>query len=57
MNLADDICQRILNDFNLNKNDEVSLMINSLGATPLEELYIVSRRVIENMNQSEIKYL
>ena len=53
--LADDICQRILNDFNLNKNEEVSLMINSLGATPLEELYIVSRRVIANMNQSEIK--
>ena len=52
--LADDICQRILNDFNLSKNDEVSLMINSLGATPLEELYIVSRRVIENMNKSEI---
>jgi phosphoenolpyruvate---glycerone phosphotransferase subunit DhaK len=53
--LADDICQRILNDFNLNKNEEVSLMINSLGATPLEELYIVSRRVIANINQSEIK--
>ena len=53
--LADDICQRILNDFNLNKNEEVSLMINSLGATPLEELYIVSRRVIANMNESEIK--
>ena len=42
--LTDDICKRILDDFNLS-NQEVGLMINSLGATPLEELYIISRRV------------
>ena len=30
-------------------------MINSLGATPLEELYIVSRRVIENTNKNKTK--
>ena len=30
-------------------------MINSLGATPLEELYIVSRRVIENINKKKTK--
>ena len=53
--LTDDICQRILNDFKLTNNDEISLMINSLGATPLEELYIVSRRVIENMSKQQIK--
>ena len=53
--LTDDICKRILDDFNLNKNEEITLMINSLGATPLEELYIISRRVIENLNKSEIK--
>ena len=53
--LTDDICKRILDDFNLNKNEEIVLMINSLGATPLEELYIISRRVIENFNKNEIK--
>ena len=53
--LTDDICKRILDDFNLNQNEEISLMINSLGATPLEELYIISRRVIENLNKNEIK--
>ena len=52
--LTDDICKRILDDFNLS-NQEVGLMINSLGATPLEELYIVSRRVIENFNKKNIK--
>ena len=53
--LADDICNKISNDFKLGDNDEISLMINSLGATPLEELYIVSRRVIENINKNKTK--
>ena len=52
--LTDDICNRILNDFNLS-DQEIGLMINSLGATPLEELYIVSRRVVENFNKKNIK--
>ncbi len=30
-------------------------MINSLGATPLEELYIISKRVNENLLNSKIK--
>ena len=51
--LTDDICNRILNDFNLS-DQEIGLMINSLGATPLEELYIVSRRVVENFNKKNI---
>jgi len=36
-------------------DQEIGLMINSLGATPLEELYIVSRRVVENFNKKKIK--
>ncbi len=53
--LTDDICKRLLKDFILGESDEITLMINSLGATPLEELYIVSRRVIENINKNKIK--
>ncbi len=53
--LVDDICERMLNDFDLSQNEEISLMINSLGATPLEELYIISRRVIENLSKKKIK--
>jgi dihydroxyacetone kinase-like protein len=30
-------------------------MINSLGATPLEELYIVSKRVHENFSKLKIE--
>jgi len=36
---------RILADMPLSKGDEVSVMVNGLGATPLEELLIVYRRV------------
>jgi len=53
--LIDDLCKRILDDFKLNAKDQVSVMINSLGATPLEELYIVSRRVNENLLKLKIE--
>ena len=53
--LIDDLFKRILNDFKLNAKDQVSIMINSLGATPLEELYIVSKRVHENFSKLQIK--
>lgn len=46
---ADEIAQalldRILEDMPLNSGEEVSVMVNGLGATPLEELLIVYRKV------------
>ena len=53
--LVDDLCKRILDDFTLCEKDQVCIMINSLGATPLEELYIVSKRVHENFSKLKIK--
>ena len=55
--LTDDIFKIILGDFKLNDNDKVSIMINSLGATPLEELYIVSKRVNENLSKLKIEII
>ena len=52
--LVDDLCEIIFKDFELLKKDKVSIMINSLGATPLEELYIVSKRVNEIFFKLEI---
>ena len=52
--LVDDLCKRILDDFKLDNKDKVSIMINSLGATPLEELYIVSKRVNESFSELKI---
>ena len=52
--LVDDMYKRIMEDSELKSNDEVAIMINSLGATPLEELYIVSKRINENLANSKI---
>jgi len=53
--LVDDLYKRIIDDSKLDTNDNIALMINSLGATPLEELYIISKRVNENLSKSKIK--
>ena len=53
--LVDDLCKRILKDFKLSSKEKISVMINSLGATPLEELYIVSKRVHENFFKLSIE--
>ncbi len=52
--LVDDLYKRIINDSKLKNNDNIAIMINSLGATPLEELYIISKRVNENLSNSKI---
>ena len=52
--LVDDLYKRIMEDSKLQSNDNIAIMINSLGATPLEELYIVSKRVNENLKNSKI---
>ncbi len=55
--LVDDLYKRIINDSKLVANDNIAIMINSLGATPLEELYIISKRVNENLTNSKINNL
>jgi len=52
--LVDDLYKRIMDDSKLAINDNIAIMINSLGATPLEELYIISKRVNENLSNSKI---
>ena len=54
-NLVDDLYKRIIDDSKLKANDIVAVMINSLGATPLEELYIISKKVNENLSKSNIQ--
>ena len=53
--LVDDLYKRIIDDSKLAANDNIAVMINSLGATPLEELYIVSKRVNENLSKFKNK--
>lgn len=43
--IADDIIARLKTELPLSAGDEVSIMVNGLGATPLEEQLIVYRRI------------
>ncbi len=56
---ADDIAQelvdKILAEKIYNSGDEVAVMINGLGATPLMELYIISKKVQSILQEKGIK--
>lgn len=53
--IAEDILNPILEDGPYNKGDEVTVLVNGLGATPQEELYIVYRKMGEIMKDNGIK--
>ncbi len=44
----------LLDDLPLSSSDTVSVLVNSLGATPLEELYIVYRKVSEILGSKNV---
>jgi len=50
-----DMMRLLLEDLPLTGGEEVSLMVNSLGATPLEELYIVYRKAAEILGGRKLK--
>jgi dihydroxyacetone kinase-like protein len=52
--IIDQMLHRILDDLPYKKGDEVSVLINGLGATPKEELYILYRRVNEILKEKGI---
>ena len=44
---VEELFKRITDDMPLERGDEVSVMVNGLGATPLEEQLILYRRVYQ----------
>jgi dihydroxyacetone kinase-like protein len=50
-----DMMKLLLEDLPLSAGQEVSVLVNSLGATPLEELYIVYRKAAEILGQKKVK--
>ena len=52
---AETLVNRILEDMPLQEGDEVSVMVNGLGATPLEEQLIVYRRVHQLLTEKGIQ--
>ncbi len=53
--IVGEMLDRILPDLPYESGDEVAVLVNGLGATPLEELYIVYRRVHEILAEKGIK--
>lgn len=47
--LTDEMLERLLPECNLGRGDRVAVLVNSLGATPHEELYIMYRRVARTL--------
>ena len=52
--IAADILQRLLTDLPQEKGSRISVLVNSLGATPAEELYIVYRYLKQQLTDAGI---
>ena len=52
--VTDEMVDRLLADMPVARGERVSLLVNSLGATPLEELYIVYRRAKQRLDEQGI---
>jgi len=50
-----EVMPQIINDYPFKNNDEVSILINGLGATPKEELYILYKSVHNELEKKGIK--
>lgn len=51
---VDVILPQILEDLETKEGDEVAVLINGLGSTPMEELYILYRRVAQILKEKKI---
>ncbi len=52
--IVDSILGHILEDYPYKEGDEVAMLINGLGATPPEELYIMNRKAHQILSDREI---
>ena len=52
--LVDEMMAKIFAEQEYKKGDDVAILVNGLGATPLEELYIMFRRVSQLMSERDI---
>lgn len=53
--LTDEMLELLLPELNLSKGDTTAVLVNSLGATPHEELFIVYRRLAEALGARGIR--
>ena len=53
--IVDEMLEKITNDIPYVNGDEVAVLVNGLGATPLDEQYIVTRRIDQYLKDKGIK--
>ncbi|MFW5872434.1 MAG: dihydroxyacetone kinase subunit DhaK [bacterium] len=53
--IVEEIMNQIINDLPYKQGDEVSVLINGLGATPKEELYVIYRKTDSFLKEKGIK--
>jgi len=52
--VADQLVSAVADDLGLADGDRVAVLINGLGATPLEELYVLYRRVCQHLGNRSV---
>jgi len=52
--IVDQLLEKIFADISINSGDEIALLVNGLGATPLMELFVANRRVSEVLSSKGI---
>ena len=53
--IADHLMERLIPDLELVAGDKVAVLVNGLGATPLEELYVLYRRVHQTLTDAGVE--
>ncbi len=53
--IVDEMLNQIIDDLPYEKGDEVAVLVNGLGATPLEEQYVMFRRINQVLSEKGIK--
>jgi phosphoenolpyruvate---glycerone phosphotransferase subunit DhaK len=53
--IVDEMIERLLADRPAQSTDRVSILVNSLGATPLEELFILYRRAAHRLGEQRLR--
>ena len=53
--IVDEMLEKIVGDLPYENGDEVAVLVNGLGATPLDEQYIVTRRIHQVLEEKGIK--
>ena len=53
--IVEDLLGRIITDLPYKANDEVAVIVNGLGGTPMMELYIVFKKVTDYLAKKNIR--